>query len=89
MARESETDYRSEYAYWGSAPITPSDTVPAAGSLIYRNIYATGAGAVKVRMLDGSTPIFTLAANSFLPFDILFDMVFATGTAATGITALY
>lgn len=66
--------------------VTPSDStdllVPC------RGIYIGGAGAVTVNMMDGTQITFSgLAAGQFMP--IRARRIWATGTTATGIVALY
>lgn len=85
MARESEIDYRPIWAPFGSITITKSDTTVL--SPVCRRLYVGGAGTVTVRMLDGSTPQFTMLAGGIL--DIQFDQVLSAGTAATLMIGLY
>jgi hypothetical protein len=83
-SRQNEADYRPIFTPWGSITIAPSDT--AVLSTICRKLYIGGPtvgtlSTVKVRMLDGSTPTFSVIPGVAL--DIQFDMVFVTGTTAT------
>lgn len=69
----------------GAVPITPSDTTIIRPTL---GIYVGVAGDVKVDMQDGSTVTFTgLAAGMFHGISV--KRVYATGTTATGILAVY
>ena len=54
---------------------------------VTRGLYVGGAGNVTVRMTDGANVLFTALAAGFHPIQC--DMVLSTGTAATGIVALY
>lgn len=85
MARETEIDYRPIWSPFGSISITKSDSTVL--SPICRRLFVGGAGTVTVRMLDGSTPQFTVPAGGTL--DIQFDQVLSTGTAATLMVGLY
>lgn len=69
----------------GIAEITPSDTEDLAQ--VSRGLIIGGAGEVRVRMLDGSEGTVTLAAGVGIPLRVV--RVFATGTTASGIVALY
>jgi hypothetical protein len=70
----------------GGADVAPSDTADL--SPMARALYIGGAGAVKVDTIDGSTLTFAgLSAGSILPVSVA--RVYATGTDATLIIALY
>lgn len=84
--RQNEVDYRPTYTPWGSKPITPNDgtvLVP-----ICRALYVGGAGNVTLRLLDGSTPLFT-APPVGTQLQVQFDQVKSTGTTATFLVCLY
>ncbi len=75
----------AEQPYQKAAAVTPdNDTaIPITDA-----IYVGGTGALKVRMLSGDEVTFTgVPAGSCLRIQC--DKVFATGTAATAIVALY
>lgn len=65
----------------GGFAITPSDT--AVLSPIARGFTVDVAGNIKVRFIDQTTD--TFAVNAGTPYPYTVDMVFATGTTATGI----
>lgn len=70
----------------GGFTVTPSDATVF--SQPTRSLWVGGAGNVAVRMLDGTTPIFTaVAAGALLPIRV--DKVLSTGTTATLIVGLY
>lgn len=86
VSRQNEADYRPSYPCFGSITITPSDSTVL--SPVCRRLYIGGAGSVTVRMLDGSSALFTAPpVGTFI--DIQFDQVKATGTTATLMVALY
>ena len=68
----------------GSAAVTTSDTVDL--PKIPRALWVDVGGNIKVTLLDGTTDTFTVLAG-LLPFCV--RRVWATGTTATGIHALY
>jgi hypothetical protein len=84
MARENEADRRPLAAPAGSTgttAIVPSDTTvlsPICHKIFLPN--ATAADTVTLRLLDGSTPQFVLAAGSTI-IDVQFDQVRASGTS--------
>lgn len=63
-----------------------SDTVDLAFRI--RQIYATGAGNVKVQAADGSVYTFPIDADGVLPVDIEIVRVWSTGTTATGLLGI-
>lgn len=71
----------------GAASVTPNDGADLA-KIPTRGLWIGGAGNVKVDMADGTTVTFVGAtAGSILPVQV--KRVYATGTTATSITALY
>lgn len=82
----SEVDQRPVWAYQGSVTITKSDSTVIGPNL--RGLYVGGAGDVKVRMLDGSTPVFSAVPVGTL-LQIQCDQVLSTGTTATLMVGLY
>ena len=76
---------RSNFAPCYSAAVTPSDSVPLATPA--RALYIGVSGDVKVTMLDGSTPTFKSVPVGKLEIQV--TSVFATGTTATNIIALW
>jgi len=73
--------------YDGAAAITPHDS-NASISGRPRGIYVGGAGAVKVDMEDGTTATFAaVPVGTFMPIKAV--KVYATGTTATNLLALY
>lgn len=68
----------------GTASVTPSD---ATVFPVCRSLYIGTTGNVTVRMADGMTQLFTAVPVGILPVQV--DMVFATGTGASTIVALY
>lgn len=69
----------------GTVAVTPSDSTVLA---LTRGLYVGGAGAVAVRMANGTTGTFSaVSAGTLLPFQV--DKVLSTGTTATLIQALY
>lgn len=74
-------------AYRAAAAVTPSDSVDLPGGPC-KGLYIGVAGNVTVNMDNGGAGIlFTAAPVGVLP--IVAKRVLATGTAATGIVALY
>ena len=70
----------------GAAAVTPSDTVDM--DRIARALYIGGSGDVKVNMVEGNTITFSsVMAGTILPVSC--KRVFATGTNATLVIALY
>lgn len=67
------------------AAVTPSDTqdLPVAS----RALNVAGAGSIRVTTVKGDTATITVAAG--IPFPVRVTRVWATGTNATGIVALY
>ena len=76
----------SIYASADAAAVTKSDTAvfPVGTRALW---VGGGTGTVKVRMLSGNDCTFTGVAGVLLPIQV--DMVYSTGTDATGIVALY
>lgn len=70
----------------GAAAITPSDTTDL--TTVTRGLYVGVSGNVKVDMADGTTVTFTgLASGIIHPISAV--RVYATGTTATNILAVY
>jgi hypothetical protein len=72
--------------YFGGAAVTPSDTVDNEFPQVSRGLYVTVSGAVAMKMADGSTVTLTLPVGEFKG---RVRQVFATGTTATGISAVW
>lgn len=68
----------------GGAAVTPSDSADITET---RGLYIGTAGNLKVTFADGTTATLTSVANGVIPLKV--KRVWATGTTATGITALY
>jgi hypothetical protein len=69
-----------------AAPIQPSDGAEL--GYVTRAVYIGGAGALRVEMMGGEEIVFAgLAAGTLLPVRI--QKVFATGTTATALVALW
>lgn len=69
-----------------AAAVTPNDTTVFAGPT--RGIYVGGAGNLTVDMADGGSVTFVgVLAGSLLPIQV--TKVYASGTSATSIVALY
>jgi len=80
-------NYRVQEVSYDGYAATPSDTVDL-GNGPTNAIYVTGAGNVNVNLAGGGTATLTgLAAGQIL--EIAVSRVLATGTTATGISALY
>lgn len=80
--------YRSatlESLRWTAADVTPNDAADLAK--IPAVIVPLVSGNIKVTTSGGSTV--TLYGNAGFPLPVFVDRVWATGTAATGIVALY
>lgn len=81
-------------AYVSGLTVTPSDSVdlvpPSGNPRPTRGIIVSGAGTIKMTFADGSTPTITIPAG-VLGFaqDVAVTRIWATGTTATLITALY
>ena len=72
-------------SYTSARAVTPHDTNTIGST---RGLYVEVSGDVKVDMIDGTTITFPdLPAAVFHPIAV--RRVYATGTAATGIIALY
>lgn len=75
----------------GAVAVTPSDAnnlFTANAGLATNGLYVGGAGNVKVDMQDGSTVTFNgVVAGTTLPIQV--RKVYATGTTATNIIALF
>lgn len=85
MANLAAVDYRPIWTPYSSVTIVPSDVTVLVPQ---RKLWVGGPTVgtltlVKVRMLDGSTPVFSALPSTML--DIQFDMVFATGTTAAAL----
>ena len=85
--------YQKLQAY-RAASVTPSDTteIPTVGGGDGVNngcvLYVGVTGDVKVKTVAGNDVVFTgVPAGSFMPIQV--DQVFATGTTATNIVALW
>jgi len=70
----------------GGATVTPHDTDLLARTPT-RRLHISVAGALKVTMVDGVDVTFPLMPAGIQDLQVI--RVFATGTAATGIVALY
>jgi len=75
-----------------AAAVTPSNTVDipsvTGGSNNGCTLYVGGTGSVKVLTIGGDEVTFSaVPAGTFMPIQVL--RVFATGTSATGIVALW
>lgn len=80
------TQRSSTFSATGAAAVTPSDTAMLTD--VTRGLWVGGGtGTVKVRMENGADCTFTGVAGVLLPIQV--DMVYDTGTDATGIVALY
>lgn len=53
-----------------------------------RGLIVNGAGTVKVTLLDDTVPV-TLTLQAGIDYRLMISRVWATGTTATGIVALY
>jgi hypothetical protein len=73
--------------YRSAAAITPHDSNDQGLSGGCSGLYIGGAGALSVVMFNGATVTFANVAAGWLPLNVL--RVKATGTAATGIVALF
>lgn len=83
-------DYRPVWAPCSAITVVPADgtdLVSPCRKLVIGGPTVGTLCTVKVRMLDGSTPTFSVLPGTIL--DIQFDRVFATGTTATLMIALY
>lgn len=69
----------------GSAVVTPHDTNTFRTA---RALFVGTGGNIKVKMPDGSTPTFTNVPSGY-QLDVQCYMVYATGTTASNIIALY
>lgn len=69
----------------GAAQISPSDVTDLA--TVSRALHAADSGSVQVTMLDGNVVTLTIAAGSILPVRV--TRIWATGTTATGLVALF
>ena len=70
----------------GAAAVTPNDSTDL--TTIARALYVGGAGDVKIDAADGSTVTFVgVQAGSIIP--VRAARVYATGTDATNIVAIY
>lgn len=74
----------------GGVSVIPSDSVDITTNTVYSGLACTGAGAVKVDVVDvngvKSTLTLSLAVGFFLPCSV--TRVYAVGTIATGIVAV-
>lgn len=70
--------------YKSAVAVTPHDTnlIP-----VTRGLYVGGTGALKVQMEDDTTVTFAAVPVGEFPLQV--KQVYATGTAATSIVALY
>ena len=76
----------AEYCAIDAAAVTASDTTVYDPPI--RALWVGGGtGTVKVRMVSGNDCVFTGVAGILLPVQC--DMVYSTGTDASGIVALY
>lgn len=68
-----------------AAAVTPHDTNDIENT---RAVYVGGAGNLKVKMHNGDEVTFTgVTAGTFMPIQVI--RVFATGSTATSVLALY
>jgi len=73
-------------SYGSGVAVTPHNTDLL--TYISRELYVGGAGTLKVRLEDGTDLTFAaVTAGSRLPLRV--DRVYATGTSATNIVALF
>lgn len=82
-----QLDAKDTAPAWSAAAVTPSDgaDLPTAPT---RALYIGGVGDVKVNMADGVAVTYpAVPVGSILP--IACTRVFATGTTATNIVAMY
>lgn len=80
-------DIRS-VTYEGALAVTPSDTLPLQSGALYAGFYTGSGGNITVVTSRGETVEFaSTAAGIIIPVAI--SQVKASGTAATGIVALY
>jgi hypothetical protein len=70
--------------YGAAVAVTPNDTTDLG---ITRGLYVSVAGALSVMMADGNVVVFPTAVAGYHPLQV--QRVRTTGTAATGIVALY
>jgi len=70
---------------YSAVAVTPSDASNL--SSLGASLYIAVAGDLKVDMADGTTVTFTAHPAGYAP--LLVNKVYATGTTATGIIALY
>lgn len=75
----------SRAIYNGVEPIIPSDTV--ALPAVTKGIYVGVAGDIKLTLSDGSVAVFKAMPVGDYPYAV--EQVWATGTTATNILALY
>lgn len=85
-------DKFATYSAGSGSPATGGFSVTKSDATVFaqptRSLWVGGAGDVAVRMLDGTTPIFTgVLAGALLPVRV--DKVLSTGTTATNIVGLY
>lgn len=74
------------YSATGSFTVTPSDSTTFTTTV--RSLYVAVTGDVKVRMLRGMDQVYTACpAGLILPVEV--DRVYATGTTASSIVAMY
>lgn len=79
--------------YEGGMAVTPNDgtDIPSTGGGAFTGLTCTGAGTIKVNITSASgvvsTVTMTIAVGIVLPVRV--TRVWATGTSATGIVALY
>lgn len=82
---------RTNFGFRKASAVTPSDSVNLApqgtSDGLTSALYVAAAGTVTVVFQDDSTCQFTAVAGSILPVAV--KRVNSTGTAATGIVALY
>ena len=84
------------YGVTAALDVTPSDTITDATIILSttavahpfpRAIMVTADGTVKMRLSGGDDITVTLIAGQIYPFQ--FSQIYATGTTATGIKALF
>lgn len=72
---------------WDGLLVTPADATPLPDG-IAKGLFCTGAGNIAVTLPSGATATLTsVPANTIIVIDV--SIVGATGTTATGISALY
>lgn len=85
-------DKFATYSVGMDSPATGGFTVTKSDATVFsqptRSLWVGGLGDVAVRMLDGTTPIFSAVPAGTL-LRVRVDKVLSTGTTATNIVGLY